>query len=153
MSIVKTQANSNTVIGWVLPNNISKSPKTLNYILSPEINCTNDKIQVRVIDNCLKQEKTTCNHGKILNLYIVSKLELCQFSQANDFAITNCLFGAVKLNKNVDSDKYSYSGYGIGFDSGLTFSLSDGGKFGKNLLIFGVNNSLLAHFDNKKRVS
>ena len=30
--------------------------------------------------------------------------------------IENCLFGAVKLTKNADIDKYKYSGYGIGFD-------------------------------------
>ena len=33
----------------------------------------------------------------------------------------NCLFGAVKLTKNADIDKYKYSGYGIGFDSRGTF--------------------------------
>ena len=26
----------------------------------------------------------------------------------------NCLFGAVSLTKNVDIDKYKYSGWGIG---------------------------------------
>ena len=30
--------------------------------------------------------------------------------------LENCLFGAVKLTKNADIDKYGYSGYGIGFD-------------------------------------
>ena len=27
------------------------------------------------------------------------------------------IFGSIKLNKNVDPDKYGYSGYGIGFDA------------------------------------
>ena len=31
------------------------------------------------------------------------------------------LFGAVKLTKNADKDKYKYSGYGIGFDSRSEF--------------------------------
>ena len=30
--------------------------------------------------------------------------------------LENCLFGAVKLTKDVDVDQYDYSGYGIGFD-------------------------------------
>ena len=30
-----------------------------------------------------------------------------------DFASVNSLFGAVKLTKNTDPDKYRYSGYGI----------------------------------------
>ena len=29
----------------------------------------------------------------------------------------NSLFGAVKLTKNAPPDKYSYSGYGTGFDA------------------------------------
>ena len=29
----------------------------------------------------------------------------------------DCLFGAVKLTKNADVNKYKFSGYGSGFDS------------------------------------
>ena len=36
--------------------------------------------------------------------------------------LENCLFGAVKLTKNADIDKYGYSGYGIGFDRHGRFS-------------------------------
>ena len=42
------------------------------------------------------------------------------------------LFGAVKLAKNVDPDKYSYSGYGIGFDSSSFFSIPNF-DWGKNV--------------------
>ena len=34
------------------------------------------------------------------------------------------LFGAIELTKNADTDKYSYSGYGIGFDAGEFFYFS-----------------------------
>ena len=34
-----------------------------------------------------------------------------------DFTLGNCLFGAAKLTKNVDPDKYRYGVYGIGFDA------------------------------------
>ena len=34
----------------------------------------------------------------------------------NYITLENCLFGAVRLIKNADIDKYKYSGYGIGFD-------------------------------------
>ena len=40
-----------------------------------------------------------------------------------DFTLKDCLFGAVKLNKNFDPDKYPYFGYGIGFDSRSLFCL------------------------------
>ena len=43
-----------------------------------------------------------------------------------DLALSNFLFGAVKLIKNADPDKYRYSSYGTEFDACLQFSLSDG---------------------------
>ena len=61
-----------------------------------------------------------------------------------DFALQNCLFGAVKLIKNADIDKYKYSGYGIAFDSRGTF-LFPSGKFGQNVITFSSS----VHFDNK----
>ena len=54
-----------------------------------------------------------------------------------DFKFKNCLFGDVELTKNTDADKYSYSGYGIGFDTRIEFSLPDG-SVGKNVIIFGA---------------
>ena len=48
------------------------------------------------------------------------------------------MFGAVKLTKNSDIDKYQYSGYGIGFDSKGTFSHLTG-SFGQNAIIFGAD--------------
>ena len=45
------------------------------------------------------------------------------------------MFGFVKLTKNADPDKYSYSGYGIGFDTRGYHSLP-GGSVGKNLIFF-----------------
>ena len=53
------------------------------------------------------------------------------FKQSVDFTLGNSLFGTVKLTKNVDFDKYKYSGYGIGFDAHGSFLLSDGSGFGK----------------------
>ena len=53
------------------------------------------------------------------------------FKQSVDFTLGNSLFGAVKLTKNADFDKYKYSGYGIGFDAHGNFSLSGGSGFGK----------------------
>ena len=60
------------------------------------------------------------------------------------------MFGAVKLTKNADPDKYKYSGYSIGFDSRLQFSLPDG-SMGKNVIIFGVDMNSSGHIDIKKK--
>ena len=55
-----------------------------------------------------------------------------------DFTLGNCLFGAVKLTKNTDPDKYKYSSYGIRFGSGSEFLWTDG-SYGRNIIIFGYN--------------
>ena len=36
------------------------------------------------------------------------------YIQGVNFTLVNSLFGTVKLTKNADIDKYSYSGYSIG---------------------------------------
>ena len=49
--------------------------------------------------------------------------------------------------KNVDIDKYKYCGYEIGFDRGDVYSV--GNRFGRNVIIFGVDISSSVHVDNK----
>ena len=85
---------------------------------------------------------------KVISLYISYTLgpQLRNFN--TDFTLSNCLFGSVKLTKNVDLDKYKFTGYGIGFDSCGEYSLSDG-SVGKNVIIFGVDMSSSVHIDNK----
>ena len=58
------------------------------------------------------------------------------------------MFGAVKLTKNADIDKYLYSAYGIEFDRKESFT-SPGTGFGKNVIIFGVDMNSSVHVDNK----
>ena len=85
---------------------------------------------------------------KVISLYISYTLgpQLRNFN--TDFTLSNCLFGSVKLTKNVDLDKYKFTGYGIGFDSCGEYSLPDG-SLGKNVIIFGVDMSSSVHIDNK----
>ena len=59
------------------------------------------------------------------------------------------MFGSVKLTKNLDIDKYKYSGYGIRFDRKGEFSFCDG--FGQNVITFGVNMSNSVHASNKTK--
>ena len=53
------------------------------------------------------------------------------------------------MAKNVDIDKYKYSGYGIGFDKKGTFPVGKG--FGRNCIIFRVDMRSSVHVDNKKK--
>ena len=87
-------------------------------------------------------------HKKVVNIYIVYELGASS-SNVNDPTLKNCLFGAVTLTKNVDIEKYKYSGYGTGFDRS-SFSFPSPG-FGQNVLICGADMSTSTHIDNKKK--
>ena len=64
----------------------------------------------------LKQDKVTFNPNSVVNLFFVFDLDRWPQDLNADFSLKDCLFGAVKFTKNVDSDKHSYLGYGMGFD-------------------------------------
>ena len=107
------------------------------------------KTRVEFNGSCLKQDKTMYTHGKIVNIYIVYET-VGGYSDVNYPTLQNALFGAVKLTKNADIDKYGYSGYGIGFDGKAYFPHSSGGD-GKNVIIFGVDMISSTKFINSKQ--
>ena len=78
-------------------------------------------------------------------VYEISKNNISDYP-----TIKNCLFGAVKLTKNTDIDKYRYFGYGIGFDRHGSFSFPGTG-LGKYIIIFGVHMSSSTTIDNRKK--
>ena len=100
--------------------------------------------------SCLKQDKVTFNHKKVVNIYNVYELNKITTIGNNFPTLQNALFGTVLLTKNADIDKYGYSGYGIEFDRRPSFSFP-GGRFGQNILIFGADMSSCAYIDNKKK--
>ena len=101
-------------------------------ILSPKPNYADTKTRVEFNGSFLKQDKTTFNHGKIVNIYIC--YEIAKNNPVNSYpTYENCLSGAVKLTKNPDIDKYKYSGYGIGFYRKGKSSFGNG--FGQNVII------------------
>ena len=131
-----------------LPDETTNPPATSYNSLSPLIDYLGNKIRPRFTGGCLKQQnKFTYTHGTIVNVYIVCELRAS--SSFNDEpALKSSLFGAVKLNKNADIDKYQYSGYVIGFDRKGSFSFPGIG-FGQNVMIFGVDMSSSVHIDYK----
>ena len=85
------------------------------------------KIRVRFSGSCLKQDKITCTHGKIVNIYIGYEINKKDNTIASDSTLENGLFSAVTLTKNVNNDRYGYFGFGNGFDRKGSFSFSGGG--------------------------
>ena len=125
----------NKISSWVpkgLSNEKIGSTKTFNYCQSPRLVYDNARIKMKFARSILKQNKVTYNHGPIVKIYIVCRLTLG--TRSTGITLENCLFGAVKLTKNVDIDKYKHSGYGIGFDSRGSFSHPSGG-YNRNVII------------------
>ena len=98
----------------------------------------------------LKQDCVSFLHKNLLNFYILYELDTRSKDLNTDFSVGNCLFGAEKLIKNADPDKYKYCSYSIGFDSRSQFSWSEGGN-GKNIIIFRVDNSFSVHIDDRNK--
>ena len=128
-----------------------KAPTRSDNNLAPALNYIGNKVRVKFAGSCLKQDKITYTHGKIVNICIVYEINLWNHTYSSDPTVRNCLFGAVKLvKKNADIDKYKCSGYGIGLDTKGTFEFPAIG-FSRNVIIFGVDLSSSGHIDNKKK--
>ena len=88
------------------------------------------------------------NNNNVINIYCVYQIEPISSSRDDTFTVQNALFGAMQITKNADTSKYIYKGYGICFDEGSSFSKGNISN-GKNVLIFGVDESSLVHANNK----
>ena len=95
-------------------------PTTCDNSLTPALNSYGTKTREKFTGSCLKQPNISYTHGKVVNIYIVYELGASS-SHNNDPALQSCLFGAITLTKNADFDKYSYSGYGTGFNRRSSF--------------------------------
>ena len=116
------------------------SIKTSDYGVTPYLSYYDtNKIRVKLDGGCLKQDQDTLLHGGIVNVYIFYDLSK-NINISNYPTIENRLFGAIKLTKNADIDKYGYSGSGIGFHRHGSFSFP-GTALGINVIIFGVDTS------------
>ena len=94
----------------------------------------NSKIRLKFKGSCSKQEnKAPLTPNNVAKLFIVYAVDRWPWDLNIDFTLKDSLFGAIKLTKNADREKYKYSDYGIGFDSRSEFSLSDG-SMGEMLL-------------------
>ena len=111
----------------------------------------NSRIRLKFKGSCLKQgDIAPFTPNNVVNLFIAYELDAWSQDVNAEFTLKGCLSGSVKITKNADPDKYSYSGYGIGFDSRSLFSIPNF-DWGKNVVIFGVDMSSSVHIDNKNK--
>ena len=123
-------------------------PSTSNKMLNPSVGYVRTKARVKFNRDYLKEDKITFDQGKIVNIYIVYKIER-SVNISSYPTLKNCLFGAVKLTKHVDVDLYKYPWYGIEFDRKGSYSIDD--EIGRNVIVFGVDMSSSSLIDNKKK--
>ena len=145
----KVIASTIYVLSWQskgLLDEIIKPPTTSDNSRNPKVSYYGAKARLEFRGGCLKQDKSTFNHGKILNIYIVYELDKTYIK--THATLVNCLFGAVSITKNADFDKNKHSGHGIGFDR-TGINLLPDGSFGRNVAIFGVDMNSSVYVDNK----
>ena len=119
---------SNGITHW-------KSTGINNYLLKTDLrgvaNISGDypkvsggtKMRVKFSGNYIKENKSIYSVKSVVNIYIVYSLDPIRDTRNTDFTAQNCLFGAVKLTKDVNTSNYQYKGYGISFDEGSQFSM------------------------------
>ena len=95
------------------------------------------------------------NNNNVINIYVVYKLDPISSTRNTYYTIQNALFGAMKITKNTDSSKNTYTGYGLCFDEGGEFGHTvrqgnfDRTTNAKNVIIFGVDMSSSIHATNR----
>ena len=152
--VVVTGANISTIYvhSWqskVISNEKITAPNIFSSNdQAPLLECEDGKIGLLFKGDLLKQSRVTYNHGPIVSIFIVYKLN--SHTANIDFTLRDCLFEAVKITKDKELENYKYSGYGVGFDSRGLLSHSDGNN-ASNVIIFGANLSKSIHSNNKTK--
>ena len=139
--------NSSWITKWEskgLSNESLEVVSTSSNTLTPSVN--REKARLKFTGSILQQKIVTYRHRNVVKLYVVYEIN---FHGIDNYPmLANALFGAVKLTKNTDINKYKYSGYGIGFDGKGFFSHSSR-RTGRNVIIFGIDMSSSAKIVNK----
>ena len=126
---------------------ISSYTTTSDFRCSPILHYgDNARMKLKFEGYPLKQNMANYRHGPIVNIYIVHRLT--STGNGGSYTLENSLFGAINLTKNSDTDKYKYSGYGLGFDSKGSYTHLDGG-YGRNVIIFGASLGSSVHANNR----
>ena len=87
-----------------LPDERTNSIKKSSHSINSNLNYYGTETRVEFNGSCLKQDKVTFDHRKVLKTYIIYELAGSS-SNDNDSTVRSSLFGAVRLTKNADIDK------------------------------------------------
>ena len=102
------------------------TPATSGNSFTPKLTYIhNSKIPAKFEGNCLKEDKMSFTQGNVVNFFTFYKIDIWSHDLSTNFTLKGCLFGAVKLSKNANPDKYSYYVYSNGFNSMQLFLISN----------------------------
>ena len=76
------------------------APTTSDYSVNPQLSYLGTKTRLEFKGSCLRQDKITFNHKKVVKIYIVYELDKIYVKTSH--ALENCLFGVVNLSENAD---------------------------------------------------
>ena len=99
----KVGGNLYYVLSWTskrLSNESIKPPTTSDNSLTPILKYYGAKTKASFDMSCLKQDKFTFIHGKIVNIYIVyeiTRIANINGNRNSNLTVQNALFGAVSL--------------------------------------------------------
>ena len=105
---VGIKSNPNSLLEWKskgLSNESVKVSRTGTNFFGLLLDYLGNKKRLKFCGSCLKQDKVTYNHGKIVNIYIA--YEVSKNKNISSLpTLNNCLFGAVSLTESADIDEY-----------------------------------------------
>ena len=81
-------------------------------------------------------------------MYIVYQLNTWPCYSTSNFRLKNCLFGSVRLPRNVDKIRLTYNGQGIAFDGNGLWIFDN--VTTRNAVIFSLDVSSSSHINNPK---
>ena len=96
-------------------NAVGNSGRELPYLID------DGKLRIRS-NGCYFIQSKALKPNNTVNIYIVYRLNPISSTRNTDYTIQNALFGAMKITKNTDYSKNNYTGYGLCFDEGGTFT-------------------------------
>ena len=146
-----------------------KSTGIFNYLGNSNMNAVGDsggdlpdikndgRLYVYLSGNHFQQNKVIIsNNDNVINIYCVYERQPVASSRDTSFTIQDALFGAMQITKDAtDNSKNNFKGYGICFDERSQFGhkITEDGRAhttnGRNVLIFGVDNSFSVHATNR----
>ena len=105
-TLIKFYANS-----WISKGIPNEKINSVTGFRRPCIKYTNARIKLK-FDKSILRQKSSTSLGLIANSYIVCRLS--PRTNSSSIVLEYCLFGKIKMTRNVDPDKYKYQGHGIG---------------------------------------